>query len=204
MNEIRKMLRTVVSDGTGQNAEINGWDIAGKTGTAQKFKNGSYSNDQFISNFIGFFPFKNPQLLAFVMLDEPESPYHWGAEGAAVAFNRIIKRIIRMDDNIKPPTRTLEDFIETKDISEITETIDNIKKHQKISKRIPSYLSTKGTVSYKIKMPKLKGYSMKKALTKLNESKLKVKISGSGAVIWQNPKPGELVFQGSTCSIGLQ
>ena len=53
-------------------------------------------------------------------------------------------------------------------------------------------------------MPKLKGYSMKKAIAELNESKLKVKVSGSGAVIWQNPKPGELVFPGSTCSIGLQ
>ena len=204
MEEIRKMLRKVVSEGTGQNAEINGWDIAGKTGTAQKFKNGSYSNDQFISNFVGFFPYKNPQLLAFVMLDEPEAPYHWGAEGAAVAFNRIIKRIILMDDNIKPPIRIDEDFIVTQNISEIINTDNNINKHQNISKKNPIHLLTMGPNSYKIKMPDLKGYSMKKAITELNGSKLKFKISGSGAVIWQIPKPGKLVFQGSTCSIGLQ
>ena len=138
------------------------------------------------------------------MLDEPEAPYHWGAEGAAVAFNRIIKRIILMDDNIKPPIRIDEDFIVTQNISEIINTDNNIKRHQNISKKIPIHLSTMGTNSYKIKMPNLKGYSMKKAITELNGSKLKFKISGSGAVIWQIPKPGELVFQGSTCTIGLQ
>ena len=138
------------------------------------------------------------------MLDEPESPYHWGAEGAAVAFNRIIKRIILMDDNIKPPIRIDENFILTQNISEIIKTGDNIKIQQNISKKTPLYLSTKGNSSYKIRMPELKGYSMKKAIAELNESKLKVKISGSGAVIWQTPKPGKLVLQGSTCKIELQ
>ncbi len=109
-----------------------------------------------------------------------------------------------MDDNIKPPVRTGKDFIEAQNISEVIKTNDNIKKNQSISKKIPLHLSTTGTSSYKIKMPQLKGFSMKKAIAELNESKLKVKVSGSGAVIWQNPKPGELVFQGSTCSIGLQ
>ena len=55
--------------------------------------------------FIGFFPYENPQVLVFVMLDEPEVPYHWGSEGAAVAFKRIATRIINMDDKIITPKR---------------------------------------------------------------------------------------------------
>ena len=204
MDEIRKMLRKVVSNGTGKNAEINGWDVAGKTGTAQKFKNGKYSNDQFISNFVGFFPSKNPQLLAFVMLDEPEAPYHWGAEGAAVAFNRIIKRIIRMDDSIKPPIRPSKNNVEKLNISEVITENKYINKNQDLSKKVPLHLSTKGTNSYKIKMPELRGYSMKKAITLLKKHKIKIKISGSGTVVSQSPKPGNFVFQGSTCTLGLQ
>ena len=56
MREIKKMLRDVILDGTGTNAEISGWKVAGKTGTAQKWISGKYSNDKFISNFVGFFP----------------------------------------------------------------------------------------------------------------------------------------------------
>ena len=89
--------------GTGKNADIPGWKVAGKTGTAQKWKNGKYSNNDFISNFIGFLPADNPQLLALIMLDEPSKPFHWGNEGAAVAFQRIMGRIINMDDTISPP-----------------------------------------------------------------------------------------------------
>ena len=55
MKDLRKFFG-VVSKGTGHNAEIKGWDIAGKTGTAQKFENGKYSDNQFISNFYWIFP----------------------------------------------------------------------------------------------------------------------------------------------------
>ena len=58
MKDLREILRGVVAEGTGHNAEVKGWDIAGKTGTAQKFQNGKYSDNQFISNFIGFFLIK--------------------------------------------------------------------------------------------------------------------------------------------------
>ena len=51
MSEVKKMLRQVVSDGTGVEADIAGWEIAGKTGTAQKYIDGKYSDNEFISNF---------------------------------------------------------------------------------------------------------------------------------------------------------
>ena len=103
MLKIKRMLRDVILDGTGVNAEISGWRVAGKTGTAQKWINGKYSNEKFISNFVGFFPEENPQLLSLIIIDEPKQPFHWGGQGAAIAFKRIMKRIINMDDSFFPP-----------------------------------------------------------------------------------------------------
>ena len=103
--QIKKMLRKVVVNGTGTEADIAGWEVAGKTGTAQKYIDGKYSNNHFISNFVGFLPSSNPKLLSAIVLDEPESPMHWGGQGAAVAFKRIMQRIINMDDTIVPPLK---------------------------------------------------------------------------------------------------
>ena len=54
IKQIRQMLRGVIIYGTGKNANIEGWDVAGKTGTAQKWIKGKYSNKHFVSNFVGF------------------------------------------------------------------------------------------------------------------------------------------------------
>ena len=58
---------------------------------------------------LDFFPVENPQLLSLIILDEPKQPYHWGGQGAAVAFKRIMKRIISMDDSISPPIKGKSD-----------------------------------------------------------------------------------------------
>ena len=119
MSDLRKMLRGVITNGTGTNADIKGWKIAGKTGTAQKWQNGKYSDNKFISNFTGFFPHEQPQLLAFIMLDEPRKPFHWGNEGAAIAFRRIMKRIINMDDSINPPETNKTHEIQNNNITSV-------------------------------------------------------------------------------------
>lgn len=204
MKNMREILRGVVVNGTGHKAEIAGWDVAGKTGTAQKWKNGKYSNDKFISNFVGFFPYENPQLLAFIMLDEPRKPNHWGSEGAAVAFRRIIKRIINMDDEIIPPVR------EQKRVEYVNSLIkDDIIIHRngpvaaQVS-TLPIALSTVANFSNKVPMPEVRGFSMRKAMTVLRQAGLKIQIQGSGKVIWQSPKPGSILNKGSTCIVGLK
>ncbi len=201
MAKIRNMLRGVVTTGTGANADIAGWKIAGKTGTAQKWIEGKYSNKKFISNFIGFFPFEAPQLLAFIMLDEPIQPYHWGAEGAAVAYSRIIKRIINMDDKILPPTK--EQNL-TKHIDNYTNplTLQNAIDNEK--NNMPLTLSTVSKYANKTKVPEIKGYSMRKAISLLSESGLKFKINGSGKVSYQSLEAGDIVDKGTVCIIGLK
>ena len=202
MKEIRQMLRGVITDGTGEKASISGWKIAGKTGTAQKWKDGQYSNKQFISNFIGFFPYNDPKVLAFVMLDEPKQPFHWGSEGAAVAFNRIIKRIINMDESITPPDKIKYAFskqlkkysniiIEPKDITE-----------PKI-KSLASILDN-NMYSNKTEVPEIRGFSMRKAMRVLRNSDLGFRIQGTGKVSWQSPRPGEIVNKETVCVIGLE
>jgi cell division protein FtsI/penicillin-binding protein 2 len=199
IESVREMLRGVVVKGTGKNADIPGWKVAGKTGTAQKWKNGKYSNNDFISNFIGFFPADNPQLLALIMLDEPSKPFHWGNEGAAVAFNRIMSRIINMDDTISPP---LNDHIafEAKKIMAASEK-DNI---ELIKEKLPLNLSTFSSNSNKTKVPEVRGLSMRKTMTTLNEFGLRYKINGSGKVYWQSPEPGQVVTKGTVCIVGLK
>ena len=129
------MLRQVVLDGTGTEADIQGWEVAGKTGTAQKYINGRYSNDHFISNFVGFFPASKPEILSVIVLDEPKSPMHWGGKGAAVAFKRAMKRIINMDDSISPPAKEKNRKTQSFCLFRIRKDI--------ISDQIPSTLSTK-------------------------------------------------------------
>ena len=201
MKKMRKMLRGVIIDGTGRNAEIQGFQVAGKTGTAQKWNNGKYSNDQFISNFIGFFPYENPQLLAFVMLDEPKQPYHWGAEGAAPAFRNIMSRIINMDDNIAPPTSN-NDII----VSEFKDNylVENYIAPIKHSNKLPPTLSSIAEYSNKAYVPDLRGLSMRKAMKTLGNLGLKPKVRGSGKVLYQDLMPGSLVNKGTVCVVELQ
>ena len=201
MKNIREMLRNVITKGTGQNAKIAGWQVAGKTGTAQKWKDGNYSNDKFISNFIGFLPYEDPQLLALVMLDEPSKPFHWGNEGAAVAFKRIMERIINMDDSILPPSKK-----KPNDIIEMDKVITHVNNENKKfeNKLPPMQLSTLTRNTTKTIVPEVRGLSMRRAMATLNNSNLKYKISGSGKVYWQHPKPGLIVDKGMTCVVDLK
>ena len=195
MNELKKMLREVVSNGTGIEAEISGWEIAGKTGTAQKYINGEYSDSKFISNFVGFFPSSQPQILSAIILDEPDSPMHWGGQGAAVAFKRTIQRIINMDDKIRPPEKKQHELVNTKP--------NKLEKKKDYIKKAPIFLSTKAT-SRNIEVPNLKGASLKKAINIINQAGLKIKIKGSGKVVSQIPSPGTILQAGGICSVNLR
>jgi cell division protein FtsI (penicillin-binding protein 3) len=89
--EMRKMLREVVDEGSGTAAQIPGYRIAGKTGTAAKpDANGGYSDTRYVASFVGFAPAKNPRLVALVTVDEPRGAI-WGGVVAAPAFAEIAK-----------------------------------------------------------------------------------------------------------------
>ena len=202
MKEIRQMLRGVIIDGTGENASISGWKIAGKTGTAQKWKDGKYSNKQFISNFVGFFPYDDPKILTFIMLDEPSQPFHWGSEGAAVAFNRVVKRIINMDNSITPPKN--KKYVSLKKPNDYLNKEIDIKDEIEPERIELSFLSTQQIHGNKTEVPEIRGFSMRKAMRVLRSFDLNFKIQGTGKVLWQSPRPGSIVKKETICVVGLE
>lgn len=88
--ELRDMLRGVFADGgTASGAGIPGYDMAGKTGTANEVVNGTYSDTEYASSFIGFVPTEHPQLLVAIMVDRPQGNIYGGTV-AAPAFQKIV------------------------------------------------------------------------------------------------------------------
>ncbi len=88
--ELRYMLRGVFADGgTASGAAIPGYDLAGKTGTANVVVNGTYSNTKYIASFIGMVPASAPKLVVAVMVDEPQGSIYGGLV-AAPAFQKIV------------------------------------------------------------------------------------------------------------------
>jgi cell division protein FtsI/penicillin-binding protein 2 len=89
-SEMRNMLRGVLGEGgTASGAAIPGYDMAGKTGTAQVSIDGKYSKSKFVASFIGMVPASKPKLLVAVVVDEPQGAIYGGSV-AAPAFQRIV------------------------------------------------------------------------------------------------------------------
>ena len=88
--QMREVLKAVVTDGTGGNAAVPGYEVAGKTGTAQKARSDGkgYAADKYVGSFIGFLPAEDPQVLILVILDEPSNAIYGGAV-AAPTFSKL-------------------------------------------------------------------------------------------------------------------
>ncbi|HIE43428.1 MAG TPA: penicillin-binding protein 2 [Candidatus Omnitrophica bacterium] len=92
---LTSLLVGVVENGTGKPARIEGYKIAGKTGTAQKYIPGEgYSHKKFTSSFIGYAPASDPKVLLLVMVDEPNGAYY-GSQVAAPPFKNIMEKVLR-------------------------------------------------------------------------------------------------------------
>jgi cell division protein FtsI (penicillin-binding protein 3) len=94
-SSLAALLEGVVQDGTGRAADVPGFRVAGKTGTAQRASAGSYTAGHHVAWFVGFLPMPNPRLLIVVCIDEPESSY-WAAEVAAPTFGRLAARVVTL------------------------------------------------------------------------------------------------------------
>jgi cell division protein FtsI/penicillin-binding protein 2 len=91
-NKLRKMLEGVLAPGgTASEVSVPGYTLAGKTGTAQKVVDGTYSDSQFVASFVGFAPAQNPKLLVAVVVDTPSQGSYYGGTVAAPAFGEIAK-----------------------------------------------------------------------------------------------------------------
>ncbi|MGE5236487.1 MAG: peptidoglycan D,D-transpeptidase FtsI family protein [Acidobacteriota bacterium] len=94
-HEIAGMLQAVVDEGTGKSARVEGYEAAGKTGTAQKAVNGGYGAGRHAAWFAGFLPRDHPRLVIVVCVDRPEKTF-WAADVAAPTFGRIANRLVTL------------------------------------------------------------------------------------------------------------
>jgi len=124
-------LKTVVSsEGTAPKAALEHYQVAGKTGTAQKAGVGGYLPGKYISSFIGFFPADNPELCISIVMDEPRQGYY-GGQTAAPLFRQVAERAAN-HLNIRP------DNVEVKQaVNETAETGAGFRKPNHLAARLP-------------------------------------------------------------------
>jgi cell division protein FtsI (penicillin-binding protein 3) len=91
--QVAELLAGVVAGGTGRQASVPGYAVAGKTGTAQKVVGGRYSHRHFVASFVGFAPVHEPRLVGLVALDEPWPLYH-GGQVAAPVFGAVARQVL--------------------------------------------------------------------------------------------------------------
>lgn len=93
--EVRAMLEMAVqAGGTAPKAQIAGYRVAGKTGTAHKLEGGEYAN-KYVSSFVGFAPASDPRLIVAVMIDEPGGARHYGGDVAGPVFAAVMSGALR-------------------------------------------------------------------------------------------------------------
>ncbi len=94
---VRNMLEMAVKPGgTAPRAQVVGYRVAGKTGTAHKLEGRGYAAKRYISSFVGFAPVSNPRLIVAVMVDEPSAGQHYGGLVAAPVFSEVVSGALRL------------------------------------------------------------------------------------------------------------
>ena len=107
---VRYALESVVAKGTGRNAYLNGYRVGGKTGTAQKVKDGRYMDGNYILSFIGFMPANDPEVVVYVAVDNPKGVVQYGGTVAAPIAKRVLEASANALDIKKSKSDIERDF----------------------------------------------------------------------------------------------
>lgn len=120
---VRKMLEMAVSPGgTAPRAQVLGYRVAGKTGTAHKIEGAGYAADKYVSSFVGFAPASNPRVIIAVMLDEPSNGEYYGGTVAAPVFSKVMAGTLRLL-SIPPDRPNQNKLIPIEDTPQIKEIV---------------------------------------------------------------------------------
>lgn len=98
---VRDILQSVVAEGSGKNAQVPGYKVGGKTGTAQKYVDGQVSSGSLIASFVGFAPADNPKYLCLILVDEPQVGVIFGSTVAAPFVKDVLQDTL-LHYNVKP------------------------------------------------------------------------------------------------------
>jgi cell division protein FtsI (penicillin-binding protein 3) len=182
--EVTRMMEGVTtSGGTGMSAAVEGYLVAGKTGTAQKVDpiTRSYSADKRTASFVGFIPADNPKLTILVIIDEPKtSPY--GGVVAAPAFRNIAQQALCYL-NVPPATTDKPKKGEVR-----------VTKEEKTADPVDS--AAEGAIMDTTEgglMADYRGQSMRQVLRIMEKKGLNMNLVGSGRAVEQNPLPGRRI-----------
>ncbi|OGP92566.1 MAG: hypothetical protein A2157_15600 [Deltaproteobacteria bacterium RBG_16_47_11] len=184
---------TTEKGGTGEGAVPEGYEIAGKTGTAQKADSllGGYSEDHYMSGFIGFAPAEGPKLVLLVVIDEPQGN-NYGGVVAAPIFRAIIEKALPYLHVVPKGTTIVKnevDLTPSKAVWVNPSSIDGVRVGKGAGMTV---------------MPDLTGLSMRNAMSRMEGKGLIIKVSGNGKVVEQNPRPGTVVEKGDLCYLRFQ
>ncbi|MEE9466117.1 MAG: penicillin-binding protein [Candidatus Neomarinimicrobiota bacterium] len=185
MRHLREILYYTVEEGTGTAARIAGYKVAGKTGTAQKFIDGQYSEREFVATFAAMIPADNPRLVCLVAVDSPTYGRHFGSEAAAPIVRNVFKRILHLDNDFYAPQQP-EVAIKPS--------------------RTPVLLATVGTMPAtpaRGLVPDFRGQSLRKALRLARLADVRVQLQGSGRVVRQSLPVGAKVDGTAICRLTL-
>jgi len=184
---------TTEKGGTGEGAVPEGYEVAGKTGTAQKVEAPlkGYAEGHYTSGFFGFGPLREPKIILLVVIDEPQGAAYGGTVAAPV-FRAIMEKVLPYLNVLPKGTLVVKkdpEFVPEGPGAEVGPLIDGVK----VGKGI-------GTMV----MPDLTGLSMRNAFSRIEGKGLIIKVSGNGKVVEQTPRAGIVVEKGDICYLRLQ
>ncbi|MFO7177400.1 MAG: penicillin-binding protein [Pseudomonadota bacterium] len=200
---VTEMLVAVTEgEGTGVEAAIDGYKVAGKTGTAQKAdpSTGRYSIDHYLASFVGFVPADRPVVTIAVVVDEPMLE-HSGGVVAAPIFRKVAKRALESRGLIpRGVARTdLDELSERPDPARVAYAALRAAAGKKppVQESVGSGPVPKG----KVRLPDLTGLPARRALTRAHELGLVPRLEGTGLLVSQNPPPGSIVEPGASVTL---
>jgi cell division protein FtsI/penicillin-binding protein 2 len=175
--------------GTAKTARVEGYEVAGKTGTASKLINGRYSTSAYNVSFVGFVPSRDPVFAILVVVDTPRAGTAYGGTVAAPIFGRIADAALRQ--LVVPPTVTPFPVVLASHTSENATSV--------VSAR-PMVIPAGGVPV----MPDVRGMSARDAIRVLSAAGLVVRLTGNGVVDAQTPEPGRPIESGESSVIELR
>jgi cell division protein FtsI (penicillin-binding protein 3) len=191
------IMEQVVERGTARAAQIDGYTIAGKTGTAAKLVNGHYQKSDYNASFVGFIPSRNPALTILVVIDSPHGNGYTGGAVSAPVFKRIAEAAVTYlgvgpNLNAAPPVLVARHDVRDGD----PEAAPQPAVAESTLARAPAPAED-GL------MPDLRGMSARRALRSLSKIGMAARLSGDGFVVGQSPAPGDALVRGDACILTL-
>ncbi|MEO8677565.1 MAG: penicillin-binding protein [Vicinamibacterales bacterium] len=188
------IMEQVVERGTAKAAQMPGFTVAGKTGTAAKLINGRYSTTNYNASFVGFVPSRDPALTIIVVIDSPHTKGHTGGAAAAPVFQRIANASLRylgVGPTVGAPPPVMVARRAEGPVSAAASPVD------------PTPVVTLAGSSDPPMVPDLRGLGAREAMRSLARAGLTARIFGAGVVIDQQPLPGTTLDPGTICTLVL-